>query len=664
MCALLLVIKDKKQVAKAPITGNLFIIGRAPQCDLPLDESLASREHVEVVFEKGLYWVRDRASRNGTYVNGEKIKERRRLSDGDEIAVGATRLKFVWDQAGQGDGAPDDDATRVASQSDLEKIAPGQKVLEKSKVGDFDVKLRVIDGPLHGGVFRNWESPLTIGRGLENHVVLLDDAVSTAHAQIVEERRQYFIVDLKSSNGTFVDGVKVQRAQLFDGQKIKVGASTLAFDMVDLRKKRKNMKIALITTATVLVAAAAAKFFKPPDVAGQHIRQAMIFEGQGNLSKAKEEYDVALKVDPNRQEALRGMAQVNTEISDRETLATAEKEAAAENYDKAKDLCYRVLRGSPNLAQALELAGVIKTIENAKTALTARNWRDAKELLDSAQETYPKSELIRAQLDEAQMEITAEQDLNQAKDAYQHGQLDTATPLLQSIPVKSVYYNEAKEQLDQIARDNRVAGHLSKGQSLYGDGSLIESYGEVRAGLQEASDNPSLLKLQARIRQMEPLVKPLEEAEALGQQEDVDALLAYQKACSDVLGAESDPQNALHKRAQVAADRIAEKLKEVSQADAGKADESVQAGERIAALAWYDQAIKANASDQNIAALRDKLYQQIVAECKKAYQDGIVLADLGQTEMARDSFKKVLAIGIPGQDYYTKATAKLKAMNQ
>jgi len=38
--------------------------------------------------------------------------------------------------------------------------------------------------------------------------------------------------------------------------------------------------------------------------------------------------------------------------------------------------------------------------------------------------------------------------------------------------------------------------------------------------------------------------------------------------------------------------------------------------------------------------------------------------DLGQSDMARDAFKQVLAIGIPGEDYYKKAASKLKAMGQ
>ena len=625
-------------------------------------EALASRQHAEVVFERGAYWVRDRGSRNGTSVNGEKITSRCELKDGDEIEIGSTRMKFIWDKSRQ-EEEDDEDKTRVAS-ADLGKKAPGQQVMQKKDRGNIEVKLRVVDGPLHGGVFQNWESPLTIGRGLENNVVLLDDAVSTAHAQIVQEGETYFIVDLKSSNGTFLDGIKVQKTPLRNGGKIKVGVSTLVFDTVDLREKRKNRQILLICLVSIVVIASLVMVLKPKDIAGQYISRAHDYDAQGDLSNALDQYNLALKVDPNREEAKRGLAQVKTEIEAANSLTMAEQAAAAENYDKANELCYRVLRDFPKNSRALELQAVIKTIVNAKIAFDARNWGDAKQLLEKAQETYPKSELIRLRLNRAKEELTAQQNLSRAKDDLQHQQLDMAEPLFLSIPTNSAYYVEARQALDQIAQSRQVADYLNKAQAFYRDGRLTEALTEIDAGLQQASGNSLLLNLQKRVRQMEALVKPLEVAEALSQPGDVEALLRDQKACNDVISLEADPLNALRKRAQTAGSRIAEKLQAASQADASQAADALRASNRKEALRLYDLAVKANPNDQSIVGQRDKIYQQIVADCRDLYQKGIVHQDLGQSDMARDAFKQVLAIGIPDEDYYKKAANKLKAMGQ
>lgn len=661
MSAVLLVIKDKKQVAKVPVTGVAFVIGRAPDCGLPIDEPLASRQHAEVVLERGSYWVRDRGSRNGTSVNGEKINANRELKDGDEIEIGATRLKFIWDRSRQED--EDDDKTRVASAADLVKKAPGQQVVQKKNQGNFEVKVRVVDGPLQGGVFRDWEGPLTIGRGLDNHVVLLDDAVSTAHAQIVQEGDAYFIVDLKSSNGTFLDGVKVQKTRLSNGQKIKVGVSTLVFDLVDLGKKRKQMKIALISAAAIVVITVLVKVLQPADVAGQHIALAQSYSQQGELNKALGEYEAALKVDPHRTEAKRGLALAKQAIEAREVLTMAERDAAAENYDKAKELCYRVLRDFPSNSRALELQAVIKSIENAKIAFAARNWGDAKRLLEKAQETYPKSELIRVRLDQAQKELTSQQNLAQANDALQHQQLDMAEPLLQSIPANSVYFTEAKQALDQIAQSRQVAGYMTKAQELFRDGRITEALTEIDAGLQQAPDSKLLLSLQARARQMEALVKPLEIAEAMSQSDNVDALLRDRKTCDDVIALESDPLNSLRKRAQAAEARIGGKLVQAAQIAAAKAAELVTSN-RKEALRLYELAVRANLGDQTVVGLRDQLRQKIVADCRALYQKGIVHDELGQSDLAHKAYQQILDNGIPGEDYYERAGRKLKAAAQ
>src|SRR5579859_2866049 len=145
MRAVLQVTKDRKLVSKVTIAANPFVIGRAPNCSLPLDESLASREHANIIFENGSYWLVDQGSRNGTLLNDEKVTAKKELRDGDEIVIGATRLKFVWDKSSQDDDT-DDDKARGASAMEIEK-APGQAVIEKKDIGDIEVKLRVTEGP-------------------------------------------------------------------------------------------------------------------------------------------------------------------------------------------------------------------------------------------------------------------------------------------------------------------------------------------------------------------------------------------------------------------------------------------------------------------------------------------------------------------------------------
>lgn len=662
MRAVLQVTKDRKLVSKVAIAANPFVVGRGPNCSLPLDESLASREHANIIFESGSYWLVDQGSRNGTLLNGEKVTAKKELRDGDEIIIGATRLKFVWDKSGQDDDA-DDDKTRVASSMEIEK-APGQAVIEKKDVGDIEVKLRITEGPLQGGFFRNWESPLTIGRGLNNNVVLVDDAISTAHAQIVQEGQDYFIEDLKSSNGTFLDGVKVQKARLSNGQKIKVGISTLVFEMVDLRQKRKNMKTLAITAGAVVVVLLAVKFLHPPDIAGRHIRMGNAYEQQGDYTNALAQYEQALTRDPNRAAAKVGLERVKEEIQAADMLSMAQDAAANEDYEKAKDLCNRVLRDYPDNSKALELQSVIQYIENAQLAFAAKNWTDAKQLLEKAQETYPQSELLRTRLDHANSELAAEKNLAQAQDDLSHQQFDMAQPLLQSIPTNSVYFPEAKQALDQIAVSRQVAQYVNQAVASYQNGNISDALTEIAAGLQQSPNAAPLLDLQNRIRQMNDLIKPLQDAENVSATDDVDSLLRSQQVCQSIISLEPDPLNVFRKRAEAAQTRIAANLAQAAQADATKAAFDLQSGDEKDAIHLYNLAVTANPNDQNIAAQRNQLLQKIETECKQLYDKGIVHLDLQQNDLAVQSFKQILDISAPGEKYYDLASAKLKDLSQ
>jgi adenylate cyclase len=73
-----------------------------------------------------------------------------------------------------------------------------------------------------------------IGRAPTNQLVLADEKVSRKHALIHRQgEREYWLVDLGSSNGSYLDGRRVsQPVALFDGSVIRIGSSTLLFRQV------------------------------------------------------------------------------------------------------------------------------------------------------------------------------------------------------------------------------------------------------------------------------------------------------------------------------------------------------------------------------------------------------------------------------------------------
>ena len=71
-------------------------------------------------------------------------------------------------------------------------------------------KLRIMSGTSKGQTFDLKDGIYTIGRSPDNNIQVLDKTVSRKHLKIFRKKNEYFIEDLKSRNGTFVNGARVQ----------------------------------------------------------------------------------------------------------------------------------------------------------------------------------------------------------------------------------------------------------------------------------------------------------------------------------------------------------------------------------------------------------------------------------------------------------------------
>jgi pSer/pThr/pTyr-binding forkhead associated (FHA) protein len=72
---------------------------------------------------------------------------------------------------------------------------------------------------------------LSIGRDKTNDLILKDPRVSTHHARVVRREDSYFIEDLGSRNGTFVNGQRVTQQHLQGDEQIQIGHTRLVFEI-------------------------------------------------------------------------------------------------------------------------------------------------------------------------------------------------------------------------------------------------------------------------------------------------------------------------------------------------------------------------------------------------------------------------------------------------
>lgn len=93
----LIVLQGEDLGSAIPLGGRLVRIGRGGDCELRIDDNLASRIHARLSMAAGgnIYCVEDLGSTNGTFVNGQIVEDPIVLRDGDKIRVGRHVFKFA-----------------------------------------------------------------------------------------------------------------------------------------------------------------------------------------------------------------------------------------------------------------------------------------------------------------------------------------------------------------------------------------------------------------------------------------------------------------------------------------------------------------------------------------------------------------------------------------
>jgi two-component system, cell cycle response regulator len=87
--------------------------------------------------------------------------------------------------------------------------------------------LVVLAGSSVGEMYKVEGEKTILGRGGRAQIRLLDEGISREHAAIVIDGGRVYLEDMGSTNGTYCNGLKVERKELVDGDKILVGSTTI-----------------------------------------------------------------------------------------------------------------------------------------------------------------------------------------------------------------------------------------------------------------------------------------------------------------------------------------------------------------------------------------------------------------------------------------------------
>ena len=105
--------------------------------------------------------------------------------------------------------------------------------MNQSSSSSDSIILRVLDGADRGRIYDGLNLPVTIGREEGNEIQLNDDRISRFHAKLQRDHEQIVLTDLESTNGTKVNGEKIQIRILRFGDLVSVGRSVLLFGSRD-----------------------------------------------------------------------------------------------------------------------------------------------------------------------------------------------------------------------------------------------------------------------------------------------------------------------------------------------------------------------------------------------------------------------------------------------
>lgn len=112
------------------------------------------------------------------------------------------------------------EVTRVANLGELQQELRAKSQRDRAY-------LIVLAGSNVGEMYRVEEGETFLGRGQNATVRLSDDGISRRHARIFQQGGEVVIEDLKSANGTIVNGTPVTMQLLKDGDKIRLGSTTI-----------------------------------------------------------------------------------------------------------------------------------------------------------------------------------------------------------------------------------------------------------------------------------------------------------------------------------------------------------------------------------------------------------------------------------------------------
>ena len=260
------------------------LIGREVECAISIDSPHVSRYHAKIIVGATGTTIEDLNSSNGTYVNGERIKEPKYISVGDEIRFDSLSFRLTSKEAGTSDatvmltsggGASksniihtealkpssqktpadsgsvtpetsderNEDATRMLSNDQISNIAEINKQLYKIADSGSGPRFVATTWPIRGEIFElkvgAADQLWRFGRSRDCEICVSAPSISRQHGTIRKENGRFYFAT-EQGKTIRVNGAEKQKEMLKHNDQIQIGAVELVFRLDEKNEPPSN----------------------------------------------------------------------------------------------------------------------------------------------------------------------------------------------------------------------------------------------------------------------------------------------------------------------------------------------------------------------------------------------------------------------------------------
>lgn len=423
MASLIVSKPDGSQVT-AVLEGEV-VVGREPPATLVLKDAGVSRKHARFWMEGGECHVEDLGSANGTFLDGERIEGQVQIPAGSTVTIAEFEIivqdeKTMMRPAPVRPKAPKAAPTSggalartpapkpAAGRAPAATPAPAPSARAPKAAlpppggakpaGKSGPHLKGTSGPWAGKLYPLDKPVVGVGRVAPNDIVVDDDSVSRAHAELAKQGEGYIVRDLGSANGTLVNGAPTTTKALKPGDVIRFGVIEFTYHgpvgkadaPVGPEARRKKLLMIGGVMITLLVVGGIAKkvLVQPPpppkaaatgpttEEAKDKVRQEELTRAKIRLrgyldnaewDKAIVAADAVIELEPIDLDARKAKAKAEKEVEVKAIFDEARRKKDLGQDEEALDKYFQVPKDSDYFKRArIDVQVIAKAVANTK----------------------------------------------------------------------------------------------------------------------------------------------------------------------------------------------------------------------------------------------------------------------------------------------------------